>query len=124
MKAKKIVTIVFTVLTCLMIASSGLFKFLGGEEVKAGLGALGVGAYIPYLGAMEIVFVVLFAFPKTMKIGFLLLACYFAGALATEISHNGAVMNAMIPASLVWITAFLRDPSIFIDLSRENNLQA
>jgi hypothetical protein len=63
---------------------------------------------------MEIAFTALFIFPKTMKIGFILLSCYFAGALATELSHNGPLLNPVMPLALVWIAAFLRNPSIFL----------
>jgi len=48
-----------------------------------------------------------------MKIGFLLLSCYFAGALATELSH-GTPLNAITPLVLVWLAAFLRDPQSFL----------
>jgi hypothetical protein len=56
----------------------------------------------------------LFLFPKTIKVGFILLSCYFSGAIATEFSHNGPAINAAIPLVLVWIAALLRDPSIFL----------
>jgi hypothetical protein len=63
---------------------------------------------------MEITFSILFIFPKTMKLGFILLSCYFAGAIATDLSHGNTVANAMMPITLVWIAAFLRDKSIFL----------
>jgi hypothetical protein len=62
---------------------------------------------------MEIIFAALFIYPKTMKIGFILLSCYFAGALATELSH-GSAFNAFLPLVLLWIAALLRDPLIFL----------
>ena len=76
------------------------------------LEAAGVGPYRVELGLAEILFAALFAYPKTMKIGFILLSCYFAGALATELSHQ-LPLNALIPLVLVWIAAWLRDRSIF-----------
>ena len=113
MKAKKIITIVFTSLAGLMVILSGVMKFVGGEDVSKTLTTMGVNDYRYFLGTMEVVFTALFIFPKTMKIGFLLLSCYFAGALATELSHN-ASLNALTPIILVWIAAFLRDRSIFL----------
>jgi hypothetical protein len=62
-------------------------------------------------------FAALFAFPKTMKIGFILLASYFAGALATELSHHVA-LNAVTPLVLIWVAALLRDKSIFLPVNR------
>jgi hypothetical protein len=113
MKAKKIITIVFTVASIALVVFSGLIKLIGGEEVIKTLTPLGVVAYTKGLGIMEITFAVLFAFPKTMKIGFILLSCYFAGALATELSH-GLPFHALMPIVLVWIAAFLRDRYIFL----------
>ena len=69
------------------------------------------------LGLMEIAFAILFIFPKTMRIGFILLCCYFAGAMATELSHDGSMLNPGIPLTLIWITAFLRDKSLFLGSS-------
>ena len=113
MKAKKIITIIFTVLATLMAMLSGIMKLTKSEEVVTGLAKVGVADYLTYLGIMEIVFAALFLYPKTMKIGFILLSCYFAGALATELSH-GTPFNALTPLILVWIAAFLRDKSIFL----------
>jgi hypothetical protein len=113
MNFKKVVTRVFTVLAVAMAAFSGVMKLAGGAEATEMLTAIGVGPYVVLLGLAEILFAVLFAVPKTMKIGFLLLSCYFAGALATELSHQ-LPLNAVGPLVLVWIAAFLRDSSVFL----------
>jgi hypothetical protein len=51
--------------------------------------------------------------PDTMKLGFILASCYFAGAIATELSHEALKVNPFIPIVLLWIGAFIRDRSIF-----------
>ena len=121
MKARKIAAIVFTVLAVGISALSGVFKLTGGEEVATKLGQMGVADYAIVFGLMEISFAALFAFPKTMKIGFILLSCYFAGAMATELSR-GSSLNALTPIVLVWIAAFLRDSSIFLPMERSKAL--
>jgi hypothetical protein len=113
MQTKKIITTVITVIAAAMVIMSGVMKLMKSDQVVSTLNNVGVGAYINLLGLMEIVFAGLFLYPKTMKIGFILLSCYFAGAMATELSHSGPVQNAAIPLVLVWVAAFLRDPSIF-----------
>jgi hypothetical protein len=113
MKFKRIIIIVITVLAVAMPALSGLMKLIETPDGTKLLEAFGVGQYRVGLGLAEIVFAGLFAFPKTMKIGFILLASYFAGALATELSHQ-ASLNSLIPLVLVWITAFLRSRCIFL----------
>ncbi|NIJ55062.1 DoxX family protein [Dyadobacter arcticus] len=118
MKAKKIITIAVTVIASGMVILSGIMKLMGSAEVVDGLGKVGVGKYLTILGLMEIGFTALFIYPKTMKIGFLLLICYFAGALATELSH-GLPFNALLPMILIWVAAFLRAPSIFLPVSEK-----
>ena len=113
MKAKKIITIIFTVLASAMVIFSGILKLTGRADLVAALTKVGVADYIIYLGIMEIGFTALFIYPKTMKIGFILLCCYFAGALATELSH-GTPFNALTPMILIWIAAFLRNKFIFL----------
>lgn len=113
MKAKKIATVTLTVLASAMPVLSGIMKLSQSPEIVEKLSQVGVGNYLVPLGLMEIGFAALFVYPKTMKIGFILLTCYFAGALATELSH-GTAFNAALPLALIWIAAFLRDPSIFL----------
>ncbi len=90
-------------------------KLAGAQQIVDGMTKLGVGPYIPVLGTMEIVFTGLFLFPKTSKIGFLLITCYFAGALATDLSHGNPIVTPVLILVLVWVAAFLRKPEIFID---------
>lgn len=114
MKAKRIITITVTALAALMVIASSIMKLTGSAQVVDTLTRAGVGQYISMLGIMELVFAILFLVPKTMKPGFILLSCYFAGAMATELSHNGPVMNAVIPMVLIWVSAFLREPNLFL----------
>jgi hypothetical protein len=60
-----------------------------------------------------LVFAILFVIPATMHLGFILASCYFAGAIATELSHDALKANPFIPLVLLWIGAFIRDRSIF-----------
>ena len=114
MKALKIVTQIITILSALMITLSGVMKLIQAEAVVTTLTPMGLAPYIQFLGIMEIIFAALFIFNKTRKIGFMLLCCYFGGAIATELSHGGNYVNAAFPLALVWISAFLQDRSIFL----------
>jgi len=113
-KTKKIINIIAAVIPALMVLLSGVIKLSGVKEMVDKLTAMGVGPYIPLLGVMEITFAILFIIPKTMRLGFVLLSCYFAGAIATDLSHGGSIVNALIPLSLVWIGMFVRDKSAFV----------
>lgn len=111
MKIKKIATLVITTLAVGMVILSGIMKFVGPPELTEQMASIGLGAHLPVLGLMEISFALLFLWPKTLRIGFVLLACYFAGALAVELA-NGKPFNALLPMVLVWIAAWLRDQEV------------
>lgn len=112
-KVYRIITIIFTVLAAAIPVMSGVMKLTKSPELVAQLTKAGVGDHITLLGLMELVFAALFLYPKTMKLGFILLSCYFAGAIATELSHGGS-LNAVLPIVLVWIATFLRDRTAFL----------
>lgn len=117
MKIKKNFTIVLLILTTIMVVTSGLMKAIHLPWSVEGLVKFNLPNSATILGLMEITFAVLFAIPKTLRIGFILLSCYFAGAMATELSHEGSLFNPGIPLVLIWITAFLRDSSLFLGYS-------
>jgi hypothetical protein len=54
---------------------------------------------------MELTFATLFVIPTTFKLGFVLASCYFAGAIATELSHAALKVNPFIPIVLLWVGA-------------------
>ena len=114
MKAKKIITTSLLVLTTVMVVTSGLLKAINFPWSVDGLVKFNLPNAATPLGLMEMGFAILFVIPKTMRIGFILLSCYFAGAMATELSHDGSMLNPGIPLVLIWITAFLRDRSLFL----------
>ena len=113
MDAGNIVRIAAAWIPALMIALSGVMKLSGGQQVVEGMTKMGVGRHLRLLGLMELAFAALFVIPATMKIGFILASCYFAGAIATELSHDALKANPFIPMVLLWIGAFIRDRSIF-----------
>ena len=108
-----IVQLLATWIPALLIALSGALKLAGNPKILEGMTTLGVGRYVRFLGVMELVFAALFVIPATFKLGFLLASCYFAGAIATELSHDALKVNPFIPIVLLWIGAFVRDRSIF-----------
>jgi hypothetical protein len=97
----------------LLIGLSGVLKLTGNPKIRETMTALGVGRHLRLLGVMELAFAALFVVPATMKVGFLLASCYFAGAIATELSHDALKANPFIPMVLLWVGAFVRDRSIF-----------
>ncbi|MFL9833659.1 DoxX family protein [Chryseobacterium terrae] len=102
-----------TLLVTLMVGINGLMKVIQLPWSVEGMIKLNLLNATTPLGVIEIIYIILFAYPKTMRIGFILISCYFAGAMATELSHDGSMINPAIPLILIWITMLLRDPSFF-----------
>lgn len=73
----------------------------------------GILPYIQLLGIIEICLVILFLLRKTMRLGFLLMTGFFGGAMAVEFSHGAFFIFPALILIGVWISAFLRDPSLF-----------
>lgn len=113
-KIRKIITLGLTGSATLMVAMSGLMKAVHLPWSVQGLVKFNLPHSATILGLMEMTFIALFAFQKTMRIGFILISCYLAGAMATELSNDGSIFNPGIPLVLIWITAFLRDHSLFM----------
>src|ERR1700750_3172129 len=108
-----LIHVLATWIPALLIGLSGMLKLTGNPTIVETMRALGVGRHLRLLGVMELAFGALFVVPATMKLGFLLASCYFAGAIATELSHDALKANPFIPMVLLWVGAFVRDRSIF-----------
>src|SRR5215469_13366650 len=103
------INLLATWIPAVLICVGGLVKLSGNRTIAGEMSKLGVGPYLRLLGVMEIGFAVLFVVPATMKLGFILASCYYAGAIATELSHDTLKVNPFIPIALLWIGACIRD---------------
>ena len=111
---KTLVTGLVTAVPALMVAASGIMKLTGGPEVKAALETMGAAELRVPLGLMELLFTALFVYPRTLKLGLLLLTSYFAGAIATDLTHQHTPGPAIMILTLIWVAAFIRDRSAFL----------
>jgi hypothetical protein len=121
-KTKKIIAVTATTIISIMIMAGAIAKLAGVKPAVDGLTRDGVGGYIKALSVFEIIFVALFIYPKTFKAGFILLCCYFGGAMATHLSHNEAMVQPAIPLTILCIAAFLRDKYIFLPRPGANQI--
>src|ERR1700741_1716727 len=119
-KAKRIISIVLMVIPSLMIAMSGIMKIIGAEQIVMGLTKAGLGSFISFFGILELVSLALFIYPKTYKIGFLLLTAYLGGAMSIELAGGQPPMAAVFIA-LIWISVYLRDKAMFLQPASVNN---
>lgn len=106
-------SIIVTIIPALLVIASGVSKLSGSKQVIDSLSKVGVLEYAKYLGAAEIIFAVLFVYPPTNAIGFVLLVCYFSGALATDLSHKRPVIAPFVILALIFIAEFISNSEIF-----------
>ncbi len=86
------------VIPSLMIAMSGIMKLVGSEQVIEGLTKAGLGSYI---------------YPKTYKVGFLLLCSYLGGAMSIELA-GGQLPMAGVFIAAIWTSVFLKNREMFL----------
>ncbi|MEP7127801.1 MAG: DoxX family protein [Chitinophagales bacterium] len=112
-ETKRIISILLMAIPSLMLIASGLMKLMGTQQIIQGLTKGGLGNYIVFFGVIELIAVALFIYPKTYKIGFLLLCCYLGGALSIELAGGHPPVTAIL-LILVWISMFLRNREMFL----------
>jgi hypothetical protein len=105
-------------IVALLIVSGGV-KISGLHPMLLHFVELGIDDQLPLLGIAEIIFALLFLFPSTCRLGFLLLTAYFGGAMAIEIPYH-MVAGPAVPLVLIWIAAFIRQRSLFLDTKQKN----
>ncbi|MDO1512018.1 DoxX family protein [Maribacter confluentis] len=70
---------------------------------------------VVYLGVILLIATVLYAIPKTMFIGALLLTAWLGGAVATHIIHGDPMGNTLFPVIfgiVVWSSIMLRNTQL------------
>ena len=100
-----------------ILAASGILKITGIHPMLDHFITMGFSfTVVKIFGAAEVIFSLVFIYPRTSKIGLLLLTGYFGGAIAAEIRYH-QVMAPMMTLALVWIAAFVREPSNFLSVT-------
>jgi len=112
-KTRKFLKWMPSTIAALVIVSGSVIKLTAQPQLVEVFSRSGMLPYMKALGITELLFVSLFLWPRSLRIGFFLLTAYFGGAMAVELSqHIFFIMPAVILA-LVWLAAWLRDRSLF-----------
>jgi len=121
-KTKNIIGWVLTGIIVLMMAASATDKIRGSEHALQMTKSFGIapGTY-SLLGIIELLSVLLFAYPRTGILGTLLLASYLGGAIATHLQHQQNIFFPMGIEVLVWITATIRFQELSSRIVSTNN---
>ncbi len=101
-------------------SGGGVGKIMGGEIVDAYV-VMGLGDYIALIGVGEIITAILFLVPLTLPVGLLLQSAYWGGAIAANMIDDGSFVATAIILVVVWVTAFIRRPGLFVGLLPQPN---
>ena len=104
-----------------IFVDTGILKFTGGEQNAQTAELVGGISTLYLLGGLQIFFALLFWIPRTAVVGFLLMACYMAGAMATHlvIKESFALQTGI--EALIWVAGFVRFPELTQRLCPCNN---
>jgi len=104
---------VLTVLLSLMLAMGGVMNVTRSQMAVEGLNKYGYppGVLVP-LGAVVLVSVALYLFPRTAVLGAILLTGWLGGAVNTHVRAGEPWFMAAIVGALVWLALYLRDPRL------------
>jgi hypothetical protein len=113
-KPRKIAGYALSVIPSIMILMAGVTKLLGTEEMVHNFANLpNWEDKMLFVGALELVILVLYWLPKTMNMGFFLMLGFMGGALLAEVVLKGGVpIPAIFVTSLFYIGTLLRKPSL------------
>lgn len=102
---------------CGGLAIGAVLKIAGVHPMTPHFTEMGLRPYLNVLGCVELFCISLFLFPKTIKVGLLLLTGYFGGAIAAEIPYHLMLAPAVV-LLLVWTVAFIRMPQLFLEAKK------
>lgn len=117
-KKTRVLSIVLMAIPSLMLIMSAIMKLSHAPAIVEGFSKSALINYITLLGVIELLSVGLFLYPKTSKIGFLLLCSYLGGAIAIELAGGQPPMAAIF-LSLFWIAVYLRNKLMFVEQPNE-----
>ncbi|RXH56165.1 DoxX family protein [Granulicella sibirica] len=112
-KARNILGWTLAVLNLLLLGASATDKIIGSQHALAMGASFGLSAEAyRVLGIIELASAILFVFPRTAILGFLLLSSYMGGAIATHLQHHEPIGFPTGIEMFIWIIAVLRFPEV------------
>lgn len=117
-KITRILSILLMAIPSLMLIMSAIMKLSHAPAIVEGFSKSALGNYLTLIGSIELLAVALFLYPKTSKIGFLLLCSYLGGAIAIELSAGKPPMAAVF-LTLFWVAVYLRNKWMFVEQPKQ-----
>jgi hypothetical protein len=112
-KARKIAGYIISIIASFMIFMAGIMKIIGNEEMQINMTKVtNFGDKLMFIGILEIVILILYWIPRTMNIGFFLLASFGGGIIVAEIVTGEMPMAGILITTLFYVGTILRKPTI------------
>ncbi len=103
-----------TILMALSLIPSIYGKLIAHEEVVANFGRFGISGWELIIGLGELLGVILFVIPKTMRFGALVLSAYFGGAIMAHMTIPEPFPGATAYLIGVWVISYIRGNDLFL----------
>ena len=95
-----------------MIFMAGIMKIIGSEEMQINISKVtNFGDKLILIGILEIVILTLYWIPRTMNIGFFLLASFGGGIIVAEIVTSEIPIAGILITTLFYAGTILRKPT-------------
>jgi hypothetical protein len=112
-KAKKIAGYTISIMASFIIFMAGIMKIIGNEEIQIIMAkATNFGDKLMLIGILEIVILILYWIPRTMNIGFFLLASFGGGIIVAEIVTGEMPIAGILITTLFYVGTILRKPTL------------
>ena len=112
-KARKIAGYTISIIASFMLFMAGIMKIIGNEEMKINMTKVtNFGDKLMLIGILEIIILILFWIPRTMNIGFLLLASFGGGIIVAEIVTGEMPFAGILVTTLFYVGTILRKPTL------------
>ena len=112
-KTRKNISWILVVILSIIFLFSALGKIFGAEEVTNLFTMFGLSDWQLIIGIGLLVSTILFLVPTTFSLGVLFLSSFWGGAIVVHMIDKSSFASALIFLILVWITAYIRNPSMF-----------
>ncbi len=112
-KTQRIVGYVLSILFSIQILMAGVLKLIQMPDMVENMQKItNWGDKIVFIGVLELIILVLYWIPKTMKLGFLLMCSFVGGIIVAEVVSGQPPIAGIITAVLLYVGTALRLPSL------------
>tara|TARA_B100000795_G_C22488757_1_gene319449 strand:+ start:170 stop:553 length:384 start_codon:yes stop_codon:yes gene_type:complete len=112
-KTRRIAGYTLSIIPSLMILMAGIMKVIGNEGMLENMNKItNWGDKMLLIGFIELGALALYWIPKTMNIGFFLLASFGGGIIVAEVVAGDIPIPGIIVSSLFYAGTMLRKPSL------------